>query len=79
MTTKERLHEMIDELSELEAADVLQVIEARQAGEWWAQKPERIELTAEEAGRFLDAMDHPGAAVAGLRELTSRARAYRVE
>ncbi len=66
MTTKERLHEIVDELSELEADDALRLIEAHRSGEWWAQKPERIELTAKEAGAFIDALVHPGTLGVGI-------------
>jgi uncharacterized protein (DUF1778 family) len=73
MTTKERLHEIVDELSELEAGDALRILEAHRAGEWWAQEPQRIELTAAEADRLLDALDNPGRSQAGLRKLVERA------
>ncbi len=77
MTTKERLHEIVDELSELEADDALRLIEARRSGEWWAQRPERIELTAGEAGAFVDALEHPERSKSGLRRLAASAVKFR--
>ena len=76
MTTKDRLHEIVDELSELEAGDALRVLEAHRAGEWWAQEPQRIVLTAEEGDRLVHALDNPGRAQAGLRQLADRADAH---
>ena len=76
MTTKERLHEIVDELSELEASDALRVLEAHRAGEWWAQEPQTIELTVEEAGRLVDALDNPGQSQASLHKLVERADAH---
>jgi hypothetical protein len=76
MTAKEHLHEIVDELSESEARDALRVLEAYRAGGWWAHEPQWIELTAEEAERFADALDHPGRAQAGLRRLVERADTY---
>jgi uncharacterized protein (DUF1778 family) len=76
MTTKERLHEIVDQLSELEAGDALRVLEAHRAGEWWAHEPERLELTADEAQRFGDALENPGRSQAGLRKLVERADTY---
>lgn len=76
MTTKQRLHEIVDELSELEAGDALRVLEAHRAGEWWAQEPQRIVLTAEDGDRLIDALDDPGRARAGLRKLVDRADAH---
>jgi hypothetical protein len=76
MTAKERLHEIVDELSELEADGALRVLEAHRAGERWAQEPQRIELTTEEAERFADALDRPGRSRAGLRKLVERADTY---
>ncbi len=79
MTTKERLHEIVDELSELEADDALRMIEARRAGEWLAQTPQRIELNDEEAERFLDALDHPERFEAGVERLKASAAKHRGE
>jgi uncharacterized protein (DUF1778 family) len=76
MTTKERLHEIVDELSELEASDALRVLEAHRAGGWWAQEPQRIELTAEDAGRLVDVFDNSGRSQAGLHKLVERADAH---
>lgn len=73
MTTKARLHQLVDELSELEADDALRVLKAHRAGEWWTQAPEKIVLTADEAERFVDALDHPERFHEGLRKLASRA------
>lgn len=39
MTTKERLREFVDELSELEAGDALRLLEAHRADNWWANEP----------------------------------------
>lgn len=76
MTTKERLHEIVDQLSEPEADDALRVLEAHRAGEWWAHEPQRIVLNSDEAERFVHALEHPGAAHAGLRKLVARADAH---
>lgn len=73
MTVKERLHAIVDELSDPEADDALRLIEARRAGDWWAQKPVAIELDAEAAVRFDDAVSHPERSEAGLRRLATRA------
>lgn len=54
----------------------LHVLEAHRAGEWWAQEPQRIVLTAEEGDRLVDALDNPGRAQAGLRKLADRADAH---
>lgn len=77
MTTEERLHEIVDELSELEADDALRSIEARRAGEWWTQKPGQIELTAEEADAFADALEHPERSEPGLQRLAASAAKFR--
>lgn len=81
MTTKERLHEIVDELSELEADDALRLIEARRSGEWWAQGPDAhpIELNAADTERFLDALDHPERFEAGVERLKASAAKYRGE
>ena len=65
MTTKQRLHQLVDELSEVEAEHALRVISARRAGD------ERTTLVLDdaEAQRFLDALERPEASVAGLRSL----------
>lgn len=81
MTTKERLLEIVDELSELELDDTLRYVEARRAGDWWTQASEEhaITLNDEEAESFLDALDNPGQAEAGLKRLMESAAKYRDE
>lgn len=79
MTTKERLHELVDELSDQEADDALRLIEARRADEWWTQKPVEIKLSAAETAHLLDVLEHPERSEAGLRDLFRRASQYQGE
>ena len=81
MTTKERLLEIVDELSELELDDTLRFVEARRSGEWWTHVSDEhaIVLNDEEAERFLDALDNPGRADEGLKRLIKSAAKYRGE
>ncbi|MCK9250908.1 MAG: DUF1778 domain-containing protein [Solirubrobacteraceae bacterium] len=72
MTTKERLHRLVDGLSELEAEDALRVIAARR-GDAATMERRRIVLDDEQAARFLDALDAPGRFEPGLRRLVDRA------
>lgn len=74
MTTKERLHQLVDELSEVEAEDALRVIAARR-GERTDGGPVQIVLDEQEAARFLRALDDPGAFEPGLRRLAKRSPA----
>ena len=70
MTTKQQLHQMVDELSEAEAEDALRVIAARREHEI----SPRIVLDDAEAERFLDALDSPAAFEPGLQRLVERSR-----
>lgn len=68
MTTKQQLHQLVDELSDAEAEDALRVMVARREHE----VSPRIVLGEDEAQRFLDALDDPAAFEPGLRRLTER-------
>lgn len=70
MTTKEQLHQLVDELSEAEAEDALRVMVARREHE----ASPRIVLDDHEAERFLDALADPAAFEPGLRRLAERSR-----
>lgn len=70
MTTKQQLHQLVDELSDAEAEDALRVMVARREHE----VSPRIVLGDDEAQRFLDALDDPTAFEPGLRRLTERSR-----
>ena len=70
MTTKQQLHQLVDELSEAEAEDALRVIVARREHE----VSPRLVLDEDEAQRFLDALEEPAAFEPGLRRLTERSR-----
>ena len=70
MTTKEQLHQLVDELSDAEAEDALRVMVSRREHE----VSPRILLGDDEAQRFLDALDDPAAFESGLRRLTERSR-----
>jgi len=72
MTTKERLHRLVDELSEGEAQDALQLIASRRADAELPEEPVAIVLDDEEAQRFLNALDNPTAFEPGLRRLVER-------
>lgn len=76
MTTKERLHELVDELSDLEADDALRLIEARRADEWWTQKPVEMTLNSDEWAHMLDVLEHPERSEAGLQALLRSAAQY---
>ena len=56
----------------MEADDALRVIEARRAGGWWTETPERIGLNATDAERFLDAIDSSERSEPGLRRLSAK-------
>jgi uncharacterized protein (DUF1778 family) len=70
MTTKQQLHQLVDELSDAEAEDALRVIVARREHE----VSPRLVLDDEEAQRFLDALEDPAAFEPGLRRLAERSR-----
>lgn len=70
MTTKQQLHQLVDELSEAEAEDALRVMVARREHEVSPQ----IVLGDDEAQRFLDALENPAAFEPGLRRLAARSR-----
>jgi hypothetical protein len=70
MTTKEQLHQLVDELSDAEAEDALRVMVARREHEI----SPRIVLDDDEAERFLDALENPAAFEPGPRRLTERSR-----
>ena len=70
MTTRERLHRLVDELSDAEAEDALRIMVARREDEI----SPRIVLSDEEAQRFLDALENPSAFEPGLRRLVERPR-----
>lgn len=74
MTTKERLHRLVDELSEGEAADALRIIAARHPDTEAPDGAVAVVLDDEEARRFLDALDNPASFEAGLRHLAQRPR-----
>jgi len=71
MTTKERLHQLVDQLSDVEAEAALRAIVARrtQASD---DAPVRIDLDDEQMAGFLDALEHPEAFEPGLRDLFER-------
>lgn len=77
MTIKERLIQVLEELSEADAQDVLRYAEARCDGEWWAQPPRQIVLDAAEADWFADALDHPERFDSTLGGLAESAAKYR--
>lgn len=70
MTTRERLHRIVDELTDAEAEDVLRVMAAQSDHEVLP----RIVLSDDEAQRFLDALEDPSAFDTGLRRLVDRPR-----
>lgn len=70
MTTREQLHQLVDELSDAEAEDALRVMVARREHEI----SPRIVLDDDEAQLFLSALEDPAAFEPGLRRLTERAR-----
>jgi uncharacterized protein (DUF1778 family) len=70
MTTKEQLHQLVDELSDAEAEDALRVMVARREHEI----SPRIVVDDDEAQRFLAALEAPAAFEPGLRRLTERPR-----
>ena len=70
MTTKQRLHQLVDDLSDAEAEDALRVMVARREHEISS----RIVLDDDEAQQFLDALDDPAAFEPGLRQLAERSR-----
>jgi len=74
MTTKEQLHQMVDELSDAEAEDALRVMVARREHEVSPQ----VVLDHVEAQRFLDALEDSAAFEPGLRRLTERSRTLEV-
>ena len=71
MTTKERLHKLVDELSDVEAEEALHVIASRREH---AEPPSSIVLDESHAQRFLEALDSPEAFEPGLRRLADRPR-----
>jgi len=77
MTTKDRLKQIVDELTDLEADDVLHVVEAHRAGEWWAQKPVELDLDAEQEAHLADVLEHPDRSLPGLQDLAGKAAGYR--
>lgn len=70
MTTKQQLHQLVDELSDAEAEDALRVMVARREHE----VSPRVVLDDDKAQRFLDALEDPAAFEPGLRRLTERSR-----
>lgn len=72
MTTKERLHRLVDDLSEGEAQAALHLIASRRADADPPEEPVAIVLDDAEAQRFLDALDDPAAFEPGLRRLVER-------
>lgn len=74
MTTKERLHRLVDELSEVEAAEALRVIAERRADAVELESRSAIVLDDEQARLFLDALDNPGSFKEGLQRLVDRPR-----
>lgn len=61
MTTKERLHELVDELTDAEAEQVLHVIASRREHAAQAEPSPLFVLDTPQAQRFLDALDAPTA------------------
>ena len=76
VTTKERLHRLVDELSEGEAADALRIIAARRPDTEVPDGAVAVVFDDEEARRFLDAFDNPASFEAGLRRLAQRPRVF---
>jgi uncharacterized protein (DUF1778 family) len=78
MTTREKLHRVIDDLPEAELDNALQLLVSRTTDE---PPPERtsIVLDDEQAERFLDALDHPERFEAGIRRLMASAGARSLE
>jgi uncharacterized protein (DUF1778 family) len=68
MTTKQQLHQLVDELSDAEAEDALRVIVARREHE----VSPRLVLDDDEAQRFLNALENSAAFEPGLRRLAER-------
>jgi uncharacterized protein (DUF1778 family) len=71
MTTKERLIQLVQELTEVEAEGVLRVVEAHRS-DVVNDAPVRIELDDAQMADFLDALDHPERFEPGLRRLFER-------
>lgn len=74
MTTKERLHKLVDELTDVEAEQALHVIASRREHAAQAELPSSIVLDEAQAQRFLDALDTPAGFEPGLRRLAERPR-----
>lgn len=74
LTTKERLHKLVDELTDVEAGQALQVIASRRENAAQAGLPFSIVLGEAQARRFLDALDAPAGFEAGLRRLAGQPR-----
>lgn len=70
MTTRERLHRIVDELTDAEAEDALCIMAASRDHE----VSRRLVLSDDEAQRFLDALEDPSAFETGLRRLVDRPR-----
>jgi len=67
MTTKERLYKLVDELTDVEAGQALQVIASRPEHAAQTELPSSIVLDEAQAQRFLVALDAPAGFEPGLR------------
>jgi Protein of unknown function (DUF1778) len=78
VTTREKLHRVIDDLPETELDGALELLVSKTSDE---PPPEResIVLNDEQAERFLDALDHPERFEPGLRRLMASAGARSLE
>jgi uncharacterized protein (DUF1778 family) len=74
MTTKQRLHKLVDELTDVEAEQALQVIASRRERATQVELSSSIVLDDAQAQRFLDALDTPAGFEPGLRRLAERPR-----
>lgn len=71
MTTKQRLIQIVEELSESEVESVLRFVETHRS-DLDLSDPVRIVLDEEQMADFLDALDHPERFEPGLRRLFER-------
>lgn len=71
MTTREKLHRVIDDLPEAELDGALEMLVSKTSDE--PGEPQEIVVDAEHAERVLDAFEHPERFEAGLRRLMASA------
>ena len=78
VTTREKLHRVIDDLPETELDGALELLVSKTSDEPPLER-ESIVLNDEQAERFLDALDHPERFEPGIRRLMASAGERAVE